>query len=63
LGIAKPIQRGLGGVRVTRGENHHIQGAGLGLAIARRIAQLLGGDATLATEVHKGSTFTFRLPS
>ena len=37
-------------------------GAGLGLAIARRIARLLGGDITLRSEVGRGSCFTLLLP-
>lgn len=35
---------------------------GFRLAISRRVARLLGGDLTLATETGKGSTFTLLLP-
>jgi signal transduction histidine kinase len=38
-------------------------GAGLGLAIARRVARLLGGDLTVASHVGSGSTFTLWLPT
>lgn len=37
-------------------------GAGLGLAIASRIAHLLGGRLTLQSKVRKGSTFSLTLP-
>lgn len=37
-------------------------GAGLGLAISRRIARLLGGDVTVTTERGAGSTFTLLVP-
>jgi signal transduction histidine kinase len=39
------------------------EGAGIGLAISRRIAQLLGGDLTVESEVGRGSVFTLWLPA
>ncbi len=38
------------------------EGAGLGLAIARRIARLLGGDITVVSESGSGSVFSLWLP-
>jgi signal transduction histidine kinase len=43
-------------------ERDRTKGLGLGLAIVRRIARLLGTDVALQSEVGRGSTFSFELP-
>lgn len=37
-------------------------GAGLGLAISRKLATLMGGDLTVESEPGRGSRFTLRMP-
>lgn len=52
------IFREFGRLEVEGGE----EGQGIGLFIARRIAQALGGEITVQSEVGRGSTFTLWLP-
>jgi two-component system sensor histidine kinase ChiS len=38
-------------------------GTGLGLTIAKKFCQMMGGDLTVASELHKGAAFTVKLPA
>ncbi len=42
--------------------NAQIHGTGLGLAVAKRIAQAMGGRLSVVSELDVGSTFTLHLP-
>ena len=44
------------------GASARVHGTGLGLVIARQIAQALGGDIEVRSELGAGSTFSIRLP-
>jgi signal transduction histidine kinase len=40
-----------------------ITGSGLGLALAREVVRLHGGDITLRSQMNQGSTFTMTVPT
>jgi CheY-like chemotaxis protein len=44
-------------------ERGHVQGTGIGLSIARRLAQLMDGDIVVQSEPGRGSRFTLWLPA
>jgi heavy metal sensor kinase len=48
--------------RVDRARSRELGGAGLGLAIARWIAESHGGEIVVASELDRGSRFEVRLP-
>ena len=65
IGIAKEDQETIFDEfrQVSEGYNRHFEGAGLGLTIARKFAEKMGGSISLQSEVGKGSTFTVVFPA
>jgi signal transduction histidine kinase/CheY-like chemotaxis protein/HPt (histidine-containing phosphotransfer) domain-containing protein len=49
-------------VQVDTRKNRGIEGAGLGLAITRRLCRIMGGDITVESEYGAGSAFTVIIP-
>ena len=48
--------------RQVRGSDKEQKGTGLGLPIAKKFAELLGGSIGVESQVGKGSAFTVRVP-
>lgn len=60
IGIPKKEQRKIFAMfyQVSDQEGKKAVGSGIGLAISKRIAKLMGGDLTVESELGKGATFT-----
>lgn len=63
IGIPKNEQRKVFAMfyQAENSQEKKAQGSGIGLAVAKRIAKLMGGDLTLESEEGKGSTFTLTI--
>jgi two-component system phosphate regulon sensor histidine kinase PhoR len=48
--------------RVDKARSRELGGTGLGLSIVKHLAQQMGGSVGVRSELHKGSTFSVRLP-
>lgn len=63
IGIAKQEQRKIFAMfyQAENSQNGKAQGSGIGLAISKRIARLMGGDLTVESELGQGATFTLSI--
>ena len=48
--------------QVAQGHSHRFSGTGIGLPLSRYLAEHMGGDIQVASEVDKGSLFTLTIP-
>lgn len=63
IGVAKSEQRKIFAMfyQAESARENKAQGSGIGLAISKRIARLMGGDLTVESELNQGSTFTLTI--
>jgi signal transduction histidine kinase len=64
IGIAKEHQSGLfqDFTQIDSPMQNRFRGTGLGLALSKRLAELLGGSVALESELGRGSTFSVTIP-
>jgi signal transduction histidine kinase len=48
--------------RADRSRSSYSGGSGIGLAIAKKLVELQGGEITVSSQVNQGTTFSFSLP-
>ncbi len=48
--------------QASEGQNRSFEGTGLGLTIARKMIQLLGGEISVSSKIGKGSVFCISMP-